>query len=207
MNFENQSLPPAEQKEIAIENLIKAFEKIESGEFITSEGLKKPLRKKVYANAVLRGLLFPAGQESGKISILGVDFEVSNGRRNKDSKMVSIIHRADRGIITNYLLKKFNLTKKDINIEIPPIAELETGKFMTQSGEKSPLAKTIYATETLRKMLGVAGDGGEIMIEGEAYQVKMAKKLPGQENYSNFVQPNDRDKVLAYLDQKLSQKI
>jgi hypothetical protein len=196
-----------EQKEVSPEKLKEIFEKIEDNSFITKEGLKRPLRRKLYANAQLRKLLLESDEESGEIEIMNVVYEIVNGRKNPEGKMVSIIHQTDQGLIKNFLLKKYNLTEEEVGLEKTPIVDIESSKFMTKTGEKLSKRKTIYATKTLRTMLGIEENEDEVEIGDEVFTVKNGRKLPGQENYSNFVHKKDKDKVLEYLDKKLSQSI
>jgi len=195
MNFK-EPIPTPELKEIATEELKNIFEKIVDSEFQIKGGAEtaRPKVRKLYTNKALRALLLDSEAKSGEIQIMGVTFEVVTGRKKPDGEMASIIHQESQGLVQRYLLSKYGISEEDMDIEVPPLIEVQTGKFNTSVGERFPRKNTIYATALLRDMLEVKV-GDELEIDGETYTIKSGRRLSEDQPYTNYTTKSLKKKL------------
>jgi len=209
MNFENPNqTEKKEQQEMTPEKLESIFAKITDSEFLIKGGKEtaRPMVRKLYANKALREALLSPGAEKGEIEIMGVRFEVVNGRKTPDGKMASIVHQASQGLVERHLLKKNHVSEDEIGVEIPPLAEIQTGPFQTSAGDRFPKKNTIYATKLLRSMLGIKGEGGELEIEGEKYTIKTGRRSSDDVPYTNYTTKSVKEKLEKYIADKFDER-
>ena len=108
--------------------------------------------------------------------------------------MASIIHQESQGLVQRYLLSKYGISEEDMDIEVPPLIEVQTGKFNTSVGERFPRKNTIYATALLRDMLEVKV-GDELEIDGETYTIKSGRRLSEDQPYTNYTTKSLKKKL------------
>jgi len=184
-------------------NLLENFSGVPfyMGPFNTKKGPSKPLRGNLYLTATMRRVFLSdeASNKENKVVINGREFQVRQARHAADGgRLRNIIHPADAIDIKEFLKQKLEGgTEK----EGEELVHFHTGEFNTKKGPRFPEGRTIYATAELRKMLGIEGITGEVVIEGQKFKVRQARKAAGgeQKDFVNIVHPVDRALIQEFL--------
>ncbi|MFC1647549.1 hypothetical protein ACFL10_00975 [Patescibacteria group bacterium] len=184
------------ETQLSKEQIREIIQSIFSGAIMTSEGPKDPLGKTLYLKKELRNLL---GVEVGEtVEIFGRPFEVKKGRKYQEGgKPQNVVEHSELLYVQAFLTAK--LMPEDVsNLHMDGL--IHAGNFRASNGsEMQPRSNKLYATERLRKMLGV--DVGGVGPNGLI--VETGRRNPHLNEFTNVVTEDNKAPVLNAINQSI----